>query len=150
MASTKSAAATATKVTTKAPQKELPLTTKVVAKPTEEKKEVFFNLQGRIWTPELLENIKVGKNQAGNKKISFSASLSRYDDRAGKYISGKLINFIATDNGYGNLATAILDAHGNNERLIEMKAQFNAWEYQGSYYENYQIVEFSVVERPQQ
>lgn len=144
------------KTATKAAPKETPVVDVKVVKQAESvktadiapKEEAFCNLQGRIWLPENLEDIKVSKNRNGKLKLTFSASLSRYNEQAGKYISTRFFNFSVTDNGHGPLATEILSAHSRGERLIEQRSQVDTWEYQGKFYETWLIIGFNVVPRP--
>lgn len=97
----------------------------------------FFHLSVRCWLPEMGGKLhgmmKLGKTQKGNDRVSFAAAPTGYDDRAnngdGGYISGRLFSFEATDNGYGHIATQILDCIATGDLLVEVKAQYKPYQY---------------------
>ena len=97
-----------------------------------EKQAPFFHCSFRCWLPEkgskLHAQMKVDQTQSGNGRVRFAAAPTGYDEQAndgqGGYLSGRLFTFEATDNGYGPLATAVLNGINDNERLVEIKAQF--------------------------
>lgn len=108
----------------------------------EERKAPFWHLSVRIWLPEfgskLGESMKVDKvKSSGNGRVRFAAAPTAYSDTAtakdgskGAYLSGALFNFVATDNGFGELATDVLTRITSGEgRLVDVKAQYKPYQY---------------------
>ena len=115
---------------------------KPAARKTESTGEMFFHLSIRCWLPagnsKLGQQVKLGQTKSGNNRIDFAAAPSAYNENAingrtgeqGAYLSGKLFSFQATDNGYGDLATDILNRITSDEgRLVDVKAQYKPYQY---------------------
>ena len=103
----------------------------------ETRKQPFFHLSIRCWLPEmgskLHASMKLDKTQKGAGRVRFAAAPTGYNEEAndgeGGYLSGGLFNFEATDNGYGDLATAVLRGIASDERLVDIKAQYKPYQY---------------------
>ena len=98
-----------------------------------ERQAPFFHLSIRCWLPEsgskLHASMKVDRTKSGNGRVRFAAAPTAFSKEADKYLSGRLFTLEATDNGYGPLATAVLEAIAANERLVDIKAQYKPYEY---------------------
>lgn len=86
-------------------------------------------------------------NQAtGKVSFRFAAQIARRDNRSGKYNYGPARNFVAYNNGFGDLADAIEAIYESTERRVRITAFEVPW-VDGSYRSDWTVTSLQVQQR---
>ena len=95
--------------------------------------DLWCNLSVRVWLPgkdsKLFKSVRHDQTKAGKLRVKLAAGPTAYSDQAGKYLSGELMTFVFTNNGYGDLATDALRRMLNDQgRLVDIAARLNVYQ----------------------
>lgn len=82
----------------------------------------------------------------GKVSFRFSAQVGKYDKRLAKYLYGATKNFVAYNNGNGDLATAIADIYESVERRVAITAFESPWA-DSSFRSDWTVTSLSVLHR---